>query len=174
MPSEPEILIRHGLKEDALGIAEIYNYYIEETSVTFEIEPVSVNNREEWMDQFTEDGPYQLLVAEQAGKLIGFASSVRYHTRAAYYTSVMPSIYLRKGFSGQGIGKLLYSRLIQNLENHPENHKAFALISLPNPASLALHEKMGFRSVGILDEAGKKFGKFISVQIMERSLKKIT
>jgi phosphinothricin acetyltransferase len=168
--SESEILIRNGRKEDAQSIADIYNYYITETSITFEIDPVTLENRQEWIQQFTDDGPYQLLVAEQAGQLIGFASSVRYHPRAAYYTSVMPSIYLRDGFSGRGIGKLLYSNLIRRLEANPDNHKAFALISLPNPASLILHEKMGFKKVGILDEAGKKFGKFISVQIMERSL----
>lgn len=171
MTTESEkVSIRHGRMEDAKVIADIYNDYILKTSITFETEAVSKENREEWIQQFTEDGPYQLLVAEDAGKVIGFASSVRYHTRAAYYTSVMPSIYLRKGETGRGIGKQLYTQLIDNLVKHPETHRAYALISLPNQASMAIHEKLSFQKVGILNEAGKKFGKYLSVQIMERSL----
>ena len=164
------LIIRLGTEQDAEAIADIYNYYIEETCITFELEPVSIENRKEWIQQFKDDSPYQLIVAEEKGKVIGFASSVRYHQRAAYYTSVMPSIYLRKGLSGKGIGKKLYTQLIERMEQNPDLHRAYALVSLPNPASMALHEKLGFRKVGVLEEAGKKFGKFLNVQILERQL----
>ena len=162
--------IRFGITQDAAPIAEIYNHYIAHTSITFEVETVSVQDREEWLQQFTEDGPYQILVAEQDGKVVGFAASVRYHPRAAYYTSVMTSVYLHKDFTGQGIGKKLYMALLERLEKQPELHRAYVLISLPNESSLILHEKSGFRKVGILEEAGKKFGQFLSVQIMEKPL----
>jgi phosphinothricin acetyltransferase len=162
--------IRFGTPKDAAHIAEIYNHYIAHTCITFEVDTVSNDDRREWIQQFTEDGPYQLLVAELEGQVVGFAASVRYHTRAAYYTSVMTSVYLNKDFKGQGIGKKLYISLLERLQNHPELHRAYALISLPNPASLILHDKLGFRKVGILEEAGKKFGKFLSVQILEKPL----
>lgn len=162
--------IRFGNPQDAASIADIYNYYIAHTSITFEVDTVSKEDRREWIQQFTEDGPYQLLVAELDGLVVGFATSVRYHPRAAYYTSVMTSVYLNRNFKGQGIGKRLYIALVERLQRHPDLHRAYALISLPNPASLILHDKLGFRKVGILEEAGKKFDQFLNVQIMEKPL----
>ena len=166
-----ELSIRLGTPDDASDIARIYNHYILESSITFETEGVSDENRREWIAQFTEDGPYQLLVATNpAGQVLGFTASVRYHPRAAYYTSVMTSVYLDKDATGQGMGRPLYESLLERLEKHPELHRAYALVALPNPASLALHKKTGFREVGTLQEAGKKFGQYLSVQILERPL----
>ncbi len=169
-PAPSIMTIRPAKIEDMAAVADIYNNYINETTVTFETEAVTTSDREKWFEQFSENGPHRLLVAEENARLIGFSSSVRYHERAAYYTSVMTSVYLRNGESGRGVGKLLYKELLKNLESHPELHRAYALISLPNDASLRLHKKFGFTDVGTLDEAGRKFDRYLSVKILQRNL----
>jgi len=161
---------RPGRLEDMTAIADIYNHYILHTTSTFETEAVSEENRRIWFQQFSGDGPHRILVTEEAGKIMGFATSVRYHERAAYYPSVMTSVYIREGHAGKGIGGNLYSTLLDSVHGHPDLHRAYALISLPNLVSIKLHEKLGFQKVGILNEAGRKFDRFLSVQVMEKTL----
>ena len=161
---------RPGRLEDMAAIADIYNHYILNTTITFETEAVSEEDRHIWFQQFSEDGPHRILVIEEAGGIMGFATSVRYHQRAAYYPSVMTSVYVRDGHAGKGIGGGLYSDLLNSIAGHPDLHRAYALISLPNLVSIKLHEKLGFKKVGMLNEAGRKFDRFISVQIMEKAL----
>jgi phosphinothricin acetyltransferase len=169
--AQGEFVVRKGIPGDAHTIARIYNYYISNSIATFDVDPVTTQDRMEWMGQFTDTGPYQILVATSpVGELLGYACSVPYHSRAAYYTSVMTSVYLDSTATGMGIGSKLYIQLLGILEKHPDLHRAYALVSLPNDASLALHRKSGFREVGVLHEAGKKFGDFISVTILERPL----
>ena len=152
------------------AVADIYNHYILNTTITFETEAVSEENRRTWFKQFSENGPHRLYLAEESGEILGFACSTRYHERAAYYTSIMSSVYLKEEHSGKGTGRKLYSFLLETLAKIPDLHRAYALISLPNEASIVLHEKLGFKKVGTLDEAGRKFGRFLSVQILEKTL----
>ena len=162
--------IRPGRVEDMAAVADIYNHYILHTHNTFETVIVSEENRRRWFEQFSEDGPYKIYLAEEDGAILGFACSTRYHERAAYYTSIMSSVYLKEEHSGKGTGRKLYSFLLEALAKIPDLHRAYALISLPNDASIALHEKLGFIKVGILEEAGRKFDRFLSVQILEKPL----
>ena len=166
--------IRPGRVEDMAAVADIYNHFILHTHNTFETVTVSEENRRRWFEQFSVDGPYRIYLAEEDGEILGFACSTRYHERAAYYTSVMTSVFLRPGQAGKGIGRKLYTLLLDALGKARDLHRAYALISLPNDASIALHEKLGFRKVGILDEAGRKFGRFLSVQILEKPLQGLT
>ncbi len=162
--------IRPATVEDMAAIADIYNHYILKTTVTFETEAVSEANRRVWFQQFSGDGPHRLLVAEEEGAIQGFAASVRFHERAAYHTSVMTSVYLRDGQTGRGLGHRLYGVLLEMLDAQKGLHRAYALVSLPNEASLKLHEKFGFSKVGVLEEAGRKFDRYLSVEILQRSL----
>ena len=164
------IQTRPATVEDMAAIADIYNHYILNTTITFETEADSESNRREWFQQFSVDGPHQLFVTQEAGTIQGFAASVRFHERAAYHTSVMTSVYLRDGQTGRGLGHQLYTTLIEAMDAQASLHRAYALISLPNEASLKLHAKFGFTETGVLEEAGQKFGRYLSVQILQRPI----
>jgi len=96
-----------------------------------------------------------------------YASSSPFRDRQAYRTSVETSVYLDPRWLGRGIGTKLYRALFGGLSGL-EIHRAYAAITLPNPPSVSLHHRFGFREVGVLDEAGHKFGRYWSVLWMER------
>ena len=160
--------MRPGRESDLQEILEIHNHFVRETSVTFEMDAATLENRVEWFAQFDETGPYRLLVAENENRLAGYAASTRFHERPAYAPSVMTSVYLHPDQTGKGIGQELYAALLDTLQKTEEVHRAYGLVVIPNPASEHLHEKLGFRKAGLLEEAGYKFGAYHSVRIYER------
>jgi phosphinothricin acetyltransferase len=103
------------------------------------------------------------------GDIVGYANSGALRPKAAYDTSVEVSIYRAPGYREPGLGTLLYQALFDRLSEE-DVHRAHAVITLPNDASVALHKKMGFYDVGVLNEAGRKFGRFHSVLWMEKKL----
>ena len=133
---------------------------------------MSLENRKTWFTQFTQNGRYQLMVAELEGTVVGYAASLRFHQRPAYAPSVMTSIYLHKDHTGKGIGKNVYSALIEQLKKVEDVHRAYGLVVLPNPGSEKLHEKLGFQIAGLLHEGGFKFGKYHDVRMYEHRLGK--
>mgnify|MGYP003956036429 CR=1 FL=1 len=165
-----DLIIRPGREEDLPALLEIHNYFVRETAITFEMEETTLENRREWLRGFDENGPHQMLIAEVEGKLAGYAASSRYHERPAYARSVMTSVYLHPELKGQGIGQSLYQALLEALSASGKVHRAYALVVIPNPASEHLHQKLGFRETGLLDEAGYKFGEYHSVRIFERPM----
>ncbi|MDG1324368.1 MAG: GNAT family N-acetyltransferase [Opitutales bacterium] len=165
-------IIRRGRESDMPALRDIINYYITESVVTFEMVEMSLENRKTWFTQFTEDGRYQLLVAELDGEVVGYAASLRFHLRPAYAPSVMTSIYLHPNHTGKGIGKKVYSALMDELEKVDEVHRAYGLVVLPNPGSEKLHENLGFQIAGLLHEGGYKFGKYHDVRMYEHRLEK--
>ena len=167
-----DALIRRGRESDLPALRDILNHYILNTVVTFEMVELSLENRKTWFTQFSEKGRYQLFVAEEAEKVIGYAARLRFHQRPAYAPSVMSSIYLNPKHTGKGIGEKLYAELIDNLRNTEEVHRIYGLVVLPNPGSENLHEKMGFQVAGLLHEGGYKFGKYHDVRMYEHRLGK--
>lgn len=167
-----DTLIRRGRESDLPALRDILNHYILHTVVTFEMVELSLENRKTWFTQFREKGRYQLMVAEKSGATIGYAASLRFHQRPAYGPSVMTSIYIHPEYLGQGVGEQVYSRLLDNLKNEQEVHRAYGLVVLPNQGSVRLHEKLGFQAVGLLHEGGYKFGKYHDVRIYEHRLEK--
>ena len=157
-----EIAIRPAEQGDLGALTDIYNHYVRETAVTFDIEPRTLQQREAWLDGFATSGRYRCFVAAKDGVAIGWASSHRYNERAAYDTTVLTSIYLAPGVTGQGIGRRLYSVLFDALKGE-DIHRAFGGISLPNEASIRLHESLGFERVGVYREVGRKFGRYWDV-----------
>jgi len=163
-------IIRSGRIEDLPKLTEIYNYYIINTAITFDIEPFTIEQRKEsWFDTFSESGMYRLLVAECDGVVTGFATSGQFRKRAAYVTSVDTSIYLDSNFSGLGIGSLLYKTLFKELEKM-DIHRVYCGITLPNDASIDLHTKFGFKEIGTYNEVGNKFGKYHDVKWFEKNM----
>jgi phosphinothricin acetyltransferase len=98
---------RHARDADLAQIVDLYNHYVRETAITFDIEPFTVETRAPWLGQFRETGPHQLLVAERGGEILGYAGTMPFRAKAAYDRSVETTIYIRDGFGGQGLGRAL-------------------------------------------------------------------
>lgn len=168
---QPVVEIRPANATDLPKLVRIYNHYVVQSHVTFDIEPYTLEARLEWFAAFAEKGPCRLLVAERDGEVVGYASSTRFRSRPAYYRSVETTIYLEEGRAvGAGTGRRLYASLLAELVEEPAVHRAYGGIALPNPASIALHERLGFRRVGTLREVGHKFEKFWDVAWFEKEL----
>jgi phosphinothricin acetyltransferase len=164
-----EVTIRPAHPDDLGPLTELYNHYVRETPITFDIEPYTAARRRPWFDQFAEHGRYRLLSAETEGRVVGYAATMPFRAKAAYQTSVEASVYLAPGALGRGIGSLLYEELFKAIGGQ-DVHRAYAGITLPNPGSVALHEKFGFQSIGVYHEVGRKFGRYWDVEWFEREL----
>lgn len=160
--------IRPATPHDAAAIAAIYNPYIAETTISFEEEPVSM---EEMRGRIAavQDGGLPWLVLERGGEIAGYAYATKWRVRHAYRFSVETSVYLAARHAGKGAGTALYTALLERLRA-AGCHLAIGGIAQPNAASVALHEKMGYRKVAHFGEVGFKFGQWIDVGYWERRL----
>jgi phosphinothricin acetyltransferase len=138
--------------------------------VTFDVLPYTVEARQPWFQQFAVTGRHRLLVAEENGLVLGYTGTTRFRPKAAYDTTVETTIYCAPGVAGKGLGSRLYSALFAAIENE-DIHRIVAGFALPNPASQTLHERFGFKPVGIFKENGRKFGRYWDVAWTERPLK---
>jgi phosphinothricin acetyltransferase len=165
--SDPKI--RAGREADLESLTALYNHYVRETAITFDIDPFSVEERRPWLSQFKPSGPHRLLVAESGDQLLGYAASMRFRPKAAYETSVETSVYLVPEAKGRGIGSRLYRELFAAIDGE-DLHRALAGITLPNSESIALHRKFGFTSIGTYRQVGRKFERYWDVEWFERAL----
>ena len=161
--------IRRARLSDLGQIVEIYNHYVINTAITFDIDPYTVETRRTWFDQFGDVGPHQLLVAEVDGDIMGYAGTMPFLPKAAYAQSVETTVYLRSDAGGQGLGSKLYEALFASLGSAPV-HRLLAGMTVPNEASDALHAKHGFEPCGLFREVGFKFNKYWDVQWYDRVL----
>lgn len=163
------VAIRPGRADDLPALTELYNHYVRETPITFDLEPFSEAGRREWLRGFAETGRHRLWVSESAGRLSGYASSRSFRPKAAYDTTVETTIYLAPDATGAGLGRRLYGVLLDSLVGQGV-HRAVGGVTLPNPASLALHRRFGFESIGIFREVGYKFERYWDVQWFQKEL----
>ncbi|MFM1920505.1 MAG: Phosphinothricin N-acetyltransferase [Candidatus Hydrogenedentota bacterium] len=154
-------MIRPVESTDAAPMAALYNHYVLHTTVTFEEEAVTAEAMAERIAATTAAG-YPWLVWEEDGALRGYAYGRAYHARSAFRRTVECAIYLHPGATGRGMGRALYARLLDALRPGGY-HVAIGAIALPNPASVRLHEQLGFEKAGHLAEVGWKFGQWIDV-----------
>jgi phosphinothricin acetyltransferase len=159
--------IRTATPEDVGALQVLRNYYIANSLSTFDEQPLTRDAIDTWFRQFRASSPHQLLVAVKDGDLLGFCGSQSYRAHPAFSKTVETSIYVSAGFAGRGLGTALYEALFAALAEQPI-HRLVVGIALPNAASVALHEKVGFTKVGVFNEYACKHGKFISSQWMER------
>ena len=153
-------MIRSATPEDAAQIASIYNYYVENTVITLEEEAVSDSEMRTRIACGLSFFPW--LVVETDGAVLGYAYGSPWSARTGYRKSVETTIYVAQEHHREGLGIELYSMLIDQLKSQ-ELHCALGVIGLPNPGSVVLHEKLGFRKVGELQEVGWKFGQWVDV-----------
>ena len=163
--------IRSATLDDLEALTDIYNYYIVNTAITFDLHPITAAERRPWFNDHTNSGHHRLLVAtDDRGVCVGYATSSRWRPKPAYDTTVESSVYCRPDAVGRGCGTALYKALFAALE-HEDVRTVVAGVSLPNPVSLSFHEKFGFRPVGVFHAVGRKFDKFWDVAWFERPLR---
>ena len=162
-----ETRIRPAEIADLPRLAEIYNYYVLNTPVTFDVEAYSVERRRTWFDQFGVAGRHRLLVAELNSVLMGYAGTTRFRPKPAYETTVETTVYCAPEAVGKGLGSRLYAELFALLRDE-DIHRFVAGYALPNPGSEALHQRFGFQKVGVFSENGRKFGKYWDVCWVEK------
>src|ERR1700748_2780135 len=110
-----DVLIRPANSEDLPRLTVIYNHYVVNTPITFDVEPYTVERRMGWFQQFAGTGRHRLLVAEGDGLVAGYAGTTRFRPKPAYDTTVETTIYLSSEASGKGIGSRLYAALFESL-----------------------------------------------------------
>ena len=164
-----EIVIRRAEPADLPALLAIYNHYIATTPITFDIEPRTLAQRQEWLEQFSDSGRYQCFTAVAGGEPIGWACSARFKEKEAYATTIETSVYCAPDQTGKGLGRRLYATLFEALKGE-DIHRAFGGVTLPNEASVALHKAAGFRHVGTYNEIGRKFGRFWDVGLFLRPM----
>ena len=161
--------IRPGEIGDLGALTGIYNHYVETSHVTFDVTPFAIEQRRTWFDHHALRGPHQLIVAVE-GEIIGYAASGPWRPKAAYDTTVELSVYCSPHATQRGVGRLLCESLLSKLASE-DVMRAVGGAALPNPASVALLARLGFRSVGVFTQVGRKFGRYWDVQWFERSLR---
>jgi phosphinothricin acetyltransferase len=162
-----EVVIRPAVQDDLDMVIGLINHYIRESPAIFELEPYTVEGRGDWFSQFRKVGRYRIFVAEDGGEVVGYACSTPLREKAAFATSVETSVYLLPARCGEGIGVRLYGALFEALgEEHV--HRAYAAITVPNEASVALHRRFSFTEAGVWRESGRKFGRYHDVLWMQR------
>jgi L-amino acid N-acyltransferase YncA len=164
---DPPLSVRPAVAADARACADIYEPYVTGTSTSFEVEPPTPQ-------QFTErildaQAAHEWLVAERDGFVIGYAYAHRFAERAAYRWSCETSIYLASEAHRRGVGRALYEKLLERLATLGYR-RAFAGITLPNEASVALHRACGFQDAGRYERVGWKHGAWHDVAWMQRDL----
>jgi phosphinothricin acetyltransferase len=162
--------IRNHEERDLPELVRIYNHYVTTTHITFDIEALEVEARRPWLDGFSHAGPHQLLVAELEGAVVGYASGRPFRPKPAYDSTVETTIYLDPGGVGGGLGSRLYGALLELLQAERDVHRAVGGVTLPNPGSIALHERFGFTPVGTFREVGFKFDEYWDVCWYEKDV----
>ena len=162
------MIIREGRRDDLAQLTEIYNHYVLTTPVTFDVEAYTVERRVAWFEQFATTGRYRLVVAAEESRIVGYASTTRFRPKPAYETTVESTVYCAPGSKGKGIGARLYGALFEAIASE-DVHRVVAGYVLPNPASARLHERFGFKPVGVFTANGRKLGRYWDVAWVERA-----
>lgn len=153
-------MIRPVTPKDAAQIADIYNRYIKDTTITFELDQISTEEMEERIRQISSNYPY--LVYERNNTVIGYCYAHGWKEKAAYNHTAETTVYLHPDFKRQGIGSLLMNMLIKECQK-AGFHNLIACITEGNEESILMHEKLGFRQVSHFHEVGYKFGQWIGI-----------
>jgi phosphinothricin acetyltransferase len=159
--------IRVAAPSDAGGVIDIYGPYCEKSPVSFEVKRPTIDEMEERISQICESYPW--LVCQNGPDLAGFAYAGPHRERAAYRWAVDIAIYVAAGFRGLRVGTALYSCLFEILRIQGY-YKAYAGITIPNPASVGFHKRFGFELIGVFRDVGYKAGSWHDVSWWELTL----
>jgi L-amino acid N-acyltransferase YncA len=166
--TEGENVIRPAETPDCDAIARIYNHYIHHTIITFEEQPISAAEIAARVEEIRA-ASLPWLVTESEGQVLGYAYASKWKGRCAYRFSVESTVYLDPGATGRGLGRPLYEALLAELQDR-RLHAVIGGIALPNPASVGLHEALGFAKVAHFPEVGYKLDRWIDVGYWQKIL----
>ena len=159
------VTIRTGTESDLAAMAQVYTEAALTSVATFDIEP---QPPEHFAGRVASRRPGDhVVVAAEAGQVVGMAYAVPYRPRPAYDLTRETSVYLGYGARGRGVGRLLYAELLRRVDGDGI-HVCLAVIAQPNPASEALHRAVGFEPVGTLREVGRKFDRWVDTALWQR------
>ncbi|WP_068765314.1 GNAT family N-acetyltransferase [Rhodobacter xanthinilyticus] len=161
-------MIRPATPADAPALAEIYNAAVRETTAIWNDIEVDAENRRAWMAARAEGG-FPVLVCEEGGAVLGYASYGPFRAFDGYRATVEHSVYVRKGAQGGGRGRALMEALIAEARARGA-HIMVAAIEAGNAGSIALHASLGFEPVGRMPEVGQKFGRWLDLALMQLRL----
>jgi L-amino acid N-acyltransferase YncA len=151
--------------EDLNRITQIYNEAVQTSVATFDTEPKTLEEQRAW---FENHGPkYPVFVAEADGVISGWASLSKWSERQAYSDTAEISLYVKEEFRGRGIGRRLMEAIVDEGER-VGLHTVIARIAGGNKVSIHLHESLGFEHIGIMREVGRKFGRLLDVNLMQK------
>ncbi|WP_142785612.1 GNAT family N-acetyltransferase [Changchengzhania lutea] len=153
-------MIRLVTIKDAPQLLNIYNYYVLNTILTFDIEPLSLSAFKVKMTDILSHYPF--IVFEEDHDILGYAYGSKWRPKPAYKKTVETTVYVKHGLHGKQIGTKLYAKLLELLEQE-QYHSALGALTLPNDASVNLHEKFGFKKVAHFKEVGYKFDIWLDV-----------
>ena len=160
------VSLRAAEVRDAEAIADIYNYEVENTSATFDLVPRSIEAQREWIT--ARAGAFAAIVAEESSVgVIGFAALSTYRDRAGYRTTVENSVYVHRNHQRRGVGRLLLTNLLE-VARSSGFHTVIARIDTQSIGSLALHKSLGFIEVGVEQQIGRKFGRWLDSAVLQK------
>lgn len=157
--------LRDATAADLPAINDIYNYYVHHSTCTYQLEPETLADRQAWFSLHSAD-KYPVVVAEDAGQIVGWGSLSKFHARAGYDGTVEASVYIANGFHRRGLGRLVLEHLIDRARRHGF-HVLIGGASADQTASIALQESLGFTRVGHLKEVGRKFDQWLDVVYLQ-------
>jgi L-amino acid N-acyltransferase YncA len=158
-------IIRRATIKDLAAITDVYNEAILKTVATFDTQPKTIREQKLWFE--SHDSKHPILLAEQDGVAVGWASLSKWSDRCAYSDTAEISIYVKEEHRGKRIGTKLMNEII-NEGRKTGIHTIIARIADSNEASVRLHESAGFKHIGTMKEVGRKFGKLIDVYLMQK------
>ncbi len=164
------MIVRPGRPEDAADLLEIINYEITHNTATFDLREKTPEEWRQWMAQHGRDN-HPLLVAEENGRAVGYASLSPYREKEAYRTTVELSVYVHPAYRRRGIARTLMEAILAAAREDPATNTVVSVITGENTASVRLHEQMGFRYSGTLHAVGQKFGRWLDIVNYEWSAK---
>jgi len=164
-------VIRSATTADAEAICGIYNHYIDNTSISFEYEAVSIETMQQRIQNTLSE--YTWLVYEAHGEILGYAYANLWKARKAYQHVLEVTVYTSHTNTVKGVGTKVYQALFDELKNYPADKQVKALmavVALPNEASVGIHKKLGFYEAGYFKQVGKKFDQWIDVAYYQKDL----
>ena len=162
--------VRPAIETDLSQVLEIYNYYIQNSVVTFDLELMTLAD---WIEKFRWIQGLKLpfLVAEtESGQILGFAYVAPWRAKAAYRRTVEDSIYLRPAATGKRLGTTLLDRLIKDSKAAGVKEIVAVISDKGADSSIRIHEKAGFKHQGHLGKVGFKFGRWLGTVLLQKSL----
>jgi L-amino acid N-acyltransferase YncA len=162
------VRLRAATSADAAAIAAIYAPFVTDSPVSFETAPPTAEDMRARIEAGGDLYPW-IVAADEQDVILGYAYATAFRARPAYRYVVETSVYLGRGEQGRGIGTRLYHSLLATLEAQGFT-QAIAAITLPNPGSVALHERLGFAAAGVYRQVGYKMGEWLDVGLWQRPL----